>query len=719
MAAREPSGSSEGDGVDVHASRLDNGDTTTILSGECASSGELALIDVSDGSNVRLLTYAWLSTHVRTLAIALERAAAASLCCQPVALVQGSWCAESVAAMLAIWKVNAVYCPVDANWPDARVQSTLVDARPLVLLCCRHVLGRLALDGLIPVVSVEDGRIVHLPKRAVLPEPPHTLPSGTHYLLFTSGTTGRPKAVCGSRTGLASRLQWGREAYGFKADEVAVASTAPTFIDSFMEVLGALDGRCPLVLPQARLLRSPQAFLALVRTWRVSRLTMVPTALTMLLETLETRSTRRPSGAPPPPLASASASASSLPHLRLLCSSGEALTTALVERVRRQLPAVRLINLYGTSECSADVLCFECLAGSPGSSGSSGSSGSLAQPPAYGRHDGRRDERSTGGLVPLGHPISGARVRLLAPQQEQGFEDEVPEGAHDGSAEEQGFEDEVPEGELGEVWVGGEVVALGYLGQPQLTAAHFRRSRSIRWFRTGDLGRREARTGMVHFHGRADAQLQLRGYRVEPLEVEAVFTRMPGVLQAVVVPLRAPAQAAAFPFESALGPDEPPGSAVAGVEFGPPGSAVALMLLCTLAHEGTISGAVLGAPDEGCNQRSSEVISAHYEGTISGAVLGAPDEGCNQRSSEVISAHYEGTISGGGAVLEGGTGSAALSTALSDDGRAPVDLCGLRVRPAASSRAMHSAFEAWGLAQLPSWMIPSSFVILDTLPRLG
>jgi acyl-CoA synthetase (AMP-forming)/AMP-acid ligase II len=386
--------------------------------------------------------------------------------------------------------------------------------------------------------------------------------------------------------------------------------------------------------------------------------------------------------------------------------------------VRRQLPAVRLINLYGTSECSADVLCFECLAGSPGSSGSSGS---LAQPPAYGRHDGRRDERSTGGLVPLGHPISGARVRLLAPQQEQGFEDEVPEG------------------ELGEVWVGGEVVALGYLGQPQLTAAHFRRSRSIRWFRTGDLGRREARTGMVHFHGRADAQLQLRGYRVESLEVEAVFTRMPGVLQAVVVPLRAPAvftpqaaafpfeirapaapaQAAAFPFESALGPDEPPGSAVAGVEFGPPGSAVALMLLCTLAHEGTISGAVLGAPDEGCNHRSSEVISAHYEGTISGAVLGAPDEGCNQRSSEVISAHYEGTISGGGAALEGGTGSVALSTALLDDGRAPVDLCGLRVRPAASSRAMHSAFEAWGLAQLPSWMIPSSFVILDTLPRLG
>jgi acyl-CoA synthetase (AMP-forming)/AMP-acid ligase II len=701
MAAREPSGSSEGDGVDVHASRLDDGDTTTILSGECASSGELALIDVSDGSNVRLLTYAWLSTHVRALAIALERAAAASLCCQPVTLVQGSWCAESVAAMLAIWKVNAVYCPVDANWPVARVQSTLADARPLVLLCCRHVLGRLALDGLIPVVSVEDGRIVHLPKRTVSPEPPHTLPSGTHYLLFTSGTTGRPKVVCGSRTGLASRLQWGREAFGFKADEVAVASTAPTFIDSFMEVLGALDGRCPLVLPQARLLRSPQAFLALVRTWRVSRLTMVPTALTMLLETLEPRSTPRPSGAPPPP--SASASASSLPHLRLLCSSGEALTTALVERVRRQLPAVRLINLYGTSECSADVLCFECLAGSSGSSGSpgssgssgspgsSGSSGSLAQPPAYGRHDGRRDERSTGGLVPLGHPISGARVRLLAPQSTDAAGDAAGDGARDGAAEEQGFEDEVPEGELGEVWVGGEVVALGYLGQPQLTAAHFRRSRSIRWFRTGDLGRREARTGMVHFHGRADAQLQLRGYRVEPLEVEAVFTRMPGVLQAVVVPLRAPAQAAAFPFESALGPDEPPGSAVAGVEFGPPGSAVALMLLCTLAHEGTISGAVLGAPDEGCNQRSSEVISAHYEGTISGE----------------------------GAALEGGTGFATLSTALSDDDRAPVDLCGLRVRPAASSRAMHSAFEAWGLAQLPSWMIPSSFVILDTLPRLG
>ena len=278
----------------------------------------------------------------------------------------------------------------------------------------------------------------------------------------------------------------------------------------------------------------------------------------------------------------------------------------------------------------------------------------------------------------------------------------VHAGAQYGAPEDQGFEDEVPEGELGEVWVGGEVVALGYLGQPQLTAAHFRHSRSIRWFHTGDLGRRDARTGIVHYIGRADAQLQLRGNRVEPLEVEAVFSRMPGVMQAVVVPLQtpaAPAQAAAVPFESALGPDEtdgtdetdetddggrggarraaaaaqgahgaggvevgPPGSAVAGVEVSPPGSAVALMLLCTLAHMGTVSG--------------------------------------------------------GGAAPEGGTGSAALSTALIDDGRAPADLCGLHVRPA-MSRAMLSAFEAWGLEHLPSWMVPSSFVILDTLPRLG
>lgn len=94
----------------------------------------------------------------------------------------------------------------------------------------------------------------------------------------------------------------------------------------------------------------------------------------------------------------------------------------------------------------------------------------------------------------------------------------------------------VPDGELGELCVGGPELARGYLGDPALTAERFvpdPRRPGSRLFRTGDLARRDS-AGLLHHHGRADAQEKILGYRVEPAEVEAVLLRHPGVTGAIV-----------------------------------------------------------------------------------------------------------------------------------------------------------------------------------------
>jgi amino acid adenylation domain-containing protein/non-ribosomal peptide synthase protein (TIGR01720 family) len=95
----------------------------------------------------------------------------------------------------------------------------------------------------------------------------------------------------------------------------------------------------------------------------------------------------------------------------------------------------------------------------------------------------------------------------------------------------------VPDGVPGELWLSGPALARGYLGRPGLTAARFTADPfgppGTRMYRTGDLVRRDAH-GELHYLGRTDHQLKLRGHRIEAGEVEATLVRHPAVLDAVV-----------------------------------------------------------------------------------------------------------------------------------------------------------------------------------------
>ncbi|MFD2235075.1 amino acid adenylation domain-containing protein [Phaeospirillum tilakii] len=91
-----------------------------------------------------------------------------------------------------------------------------------------------------------------------------------------------------------------------------------------------------------------------------------------------------------------------------------------------------------------------------------------------------------------------------------------------------------PDWVVGELWIGGAGVAMGYRGAPALTAERFISRDGQRWYRTGDLGRFRP-GGVLEFLGRRDQQIKLRGHRIELGEIEAALQSQPGVHQAVVV----------------------------------------------------------------------------------------------------------------------------------------------------------------------------------------
>ncbi|WP_409495937.1 amino acid adenylation domain-containing protein [Amycolatopsis sp. cmx-11-12] len=120
--------------------------------------------------------------------------------------------------------------------------------------------------------------------------------------------------------------------------------------------------------------------------------------------------------------------------------------------------------------------------------------------------------------VPIGFPVPGTEIQLLDDRLRPVGPDEV-----------------------GELYLGGDGLALGYHRRPDATAARFVAVAGARLFRTGDLGRYRPDGALDHL-GRRDRQVKLRGFRVEPAEVEAALTARPGVAQAVVVARREPAR---------------------------------------------------------------------------------------------------------------------------------------------------------------------------------
>ena len=382
-----------------------------------------------------------------------------------------------VACILGILKAGGAYVPLDPEYPAERLAFLLADCGSRVLVTESSVRGRLPATGGLTVVDLEaDRAVLEAESGEPLPADPEDPGAGNAaYVIYTSGSTGRPKGVVVSHANVARLLTATEPWFGFSRDDVWSLFHSYSFDFSVWEIWGALAYGGRLVVVPFWVSRSPDAFRTLLAAERVTVLNQTPSAFRQLVHTEQGL-------ASPPDLS-----------LRWVIFGGEALDLPSLapwfERHGDEHP--RLVNMYGITETTVHVT-WRPLAAAD-----------LVEEP--------------GSVV--GVPIPDLQAYVL-----------------------DGHGQLAPPFVPGEIHVGGRGLSRGYLDRPGLTAERFvpdpfGAEPGERLYRTGDLGRtleHDLERDLEHL-GRVDQQVKVRGFRIEPGEIEAALARHPAVAEARVI----------------------------------------------------------------------------------------------------------------------------------------------------------------------------------------
>lgn len=362
---------------------------------------------------------------------------------------------DGVVAMLAAWRAGAGWLPLEPDWPEARRQAVLADARPALVIDS-------SLDAL-PI------------GHAVVPLPTVSLsPSDVAYVLYTSGSTGTPKGVVVEHGALLNYVAASSQAMGLdRAQRWALTGTVAADL-GHTALFGALYSGACLVVAEAADMAEPQAFSRFLARERIDAVKMVPSHLEALLD----------GEAPVVP--------------RWVVLGGEAASASLVEQLARLSPAVSIHNHYGPTETTVGVMVHAL--------------------------DASACRTWPGGVPPLSQVLANGRVHVLDP------ETLAP----------------VPIGALGELCVGGPQLCRGYLNRDagdRFVPDPWQPGQRL--YRTGDLACLLPEGGL-RLAGRLDHQLKIRGFRVEPAEIEAALLGLEGIRQAVVMAIAPSSELVAF-----------------------------------------------------------------------------------------------------------------------------------------------------------------------------
>jgi amino acid adenylation domain-containing protein len=393
---------------------------------------------------------------------------------------------EMAVGLVGILKAGGAFVPLDPAYPEDRLRYMIEDAGISVLLTLRRMAGRLPAHG---------ARVVCLDEEIPGGSDPHPDPvpdwnrererdrdrdgdrdnaGGAAYVIYTSGSTGQPRGAVLTQRGLVNHCLGAIRLYDLRPDDRVLQFSSLSFDIAIEEMFPAWLCGAAVVVRNDDAVLSGAPFLRWLDEHKVTVVDL-PTAFWHEW----VRDLAR-LGSPLPPC------------LRTVIVGGEkASRPALDEWLKITDGRVRWFNTYGPTETTVIATAF----------------GPVTSP------------RQLEGLgeIPIGRPTFNNRVFLLDKHLQP-----------------------VAAAVTGELYIGGDGVGRGYLRRPDLTAERFiadpfgSRPGSL-LFRTGDRARWRP-DGTLEFVARADQQVKVHGFRVEPGEIEAALRQHPDVHDAVVEP---------------------------------------------------------------------------------------------------------------------------------------------------------------------------------------
>lgn len=379
--------------------------------------------------------------------------------------------AQMVVAVLAVLKAGGAYVALEPDYPRDRLADMIKEANVQWLLCE---------DGLETLAPLPGGSVVNVDRvwDVASTQAGHDLGNDiAHddlaYIVFTSGSTGRPKGVAVTHGNLASIVRSWQRAYRTDDEVCHHLQMAAFSFDVFTGNLArALCSGGKLVLCPRDALLDPDKLYRLMLDERIDCAEFVPVVLRTLATYLEREQ-------------------KNLQFMRLLVVGSDTWTQEDADRFARLCgEQTRLVNSYGVSEATIDSTFRDIPLGA----------GSPAK----------------GAGLSIGKAFDNTHLYVVDEHMQL-----------------------VPRGVAGELCIGGAGVARGYLNRPELTAQKFlpdpfAGQAGHRLYRTGDRVRWLSDNNLA-FLGRRDFQVKLRGFRIEPAEIEGVLAGLVGVLAATVI----------------------------------------------------------------------------------------------------------------------------------------------------------------------------------------
>ncbi len=376
-------------------------------------------------------------------------------------------------ALLSVVKAGGAWLALDPAYPPTRLAFMIEDAGASVLLTTTQLAASLPAHGAQLVCLNAEAQQIEAHADSDLGRVAD--PGNLAYLVYTSGTTGRPKGTLVEHRSLVNTSLAFASQHGLTPRDRLLQFASLSFDVAAEEFFGAWLAGARAVMRPAHVFDTVGEFVRFVEREGLTLANLPASFWAEWLTTLEEQQT-------------SADGETLLPSTlrRIVVGNEKTLSATLESWLEIVGNRIEWSNAYGPTETTVTASNYEPCE---------------IQPRTH--------------AVPIGRPIANAELYVLDARQQL-----------------------VPVGVIGEIYIGGAGVARGYHRSPALTAERFvphpyAPLPGSRLYRTGDLGR-FLPDGNIEFLGRADEQVKIRGFRVEVAEIEAVLRQHPDVREGAV-----------------------------------------------------------------------------------------------------------------------------------------------------------------------------------------